>query len=1060
MSDPIQITIPQPKRDPSSLSATTCERQSHFANLLIHILATLTVMLSVCGSDARAGTDTIVRIGVLAKRGCERCIEKWSPTAKYLSKRIPGYSFRIVPLDYKEIGQAVKVENVDFILVNPALYVEMEVLYGASRIASLKKRRTRGIYENYGGVVFCRSDRDDIRTYADLKGKSFMAVDPNSFGGWIAGWREMKEKGIDPYRDFRQLLFGGTHDAVVYAVRDGRVDAGTVRTDTLERMQTEGKIRIRDFHVIHEHGGGKVSANFIHSTRLYPEWPMAKLSHTSDELAEKVASELLKMPPDSPAAKAAGCAGWTIPLNYQSVRECLKELRIGPYRDYGKVTLGETVRNYWYLLIIIFASLVAMTSVAVYFVRLSRNLHHTQSELQKELAERKRIEEGLQQAKEAAERESAKLSAMISGMEEGVLFADANDVITEANSYFCRFVGESREEILGKRLEDCNECGGLRDIVLQKVRDYRSGKDNQPLTVQKSVEEKEVILRVQPIYRDNRYDGVVVNIIDVTELIHAKHEAEEATKAKSRFLANMSHEIRTPMTAILGYADLMMDSKMSASERLNCLAVIRRNGEHLLNLINDILDISKIEAGKMEVNPSRCNIPELISDVLSLMRVRAGEKGISLSAEYKGPLPETIYADKARLKQALMNLVSNAIKFTESGGVRLEVSFLPEWRDKEPAVQIKVIDTGVGIKPENLKQLFQPFNQLDPSTSRKFGGTGLGLAITRQLISLMGGEVSAESTYGKGSVFTITIPTGNLEGVKILENPAEAVVQKGSHRQQDLQKELSGVRILLAEDGIDNLRLIRTILQKAGAEVSIAENGRVAVKKAMEKPFDVILMDMQMPEMDGYEATGYLRSKGYHGPIIALTAHAMTSDRDRCLAAGCDDYLSKPIDRSLLISTVAKFAGVGKSEKDESSEVKNNEHVSSDQQDAEQVPEVIYSEYADDEDLTEVIDDFVAGLRKQVEQMQQAASNNDHKTLQRLAHRLKGAGGSYGYPMLTEVARELEEAAKMEQTEQEMLLLRRIADICIAIIRGRRGTVGSPSASNTSEEGDDENTTN
>ena len=288
--------------------------------------------------------DAPVKIGVLAKRGPERCMEKWSRTAEYLTEKIPGKSFVIVPLDFEETYSAVENSKVDFILLNPSIYVELESLYGVSRIATLKNMRLGKISTKFGGVIFCRADRKDIIDTNDLRNKTFMAVKETSLGGWRMAWRELKEKGIDPYRDFKDLRFGGTHDAVVYSVRNGKVDAGTVRTDTLERMDMEGKISLKDFYVIHVPKGNvhlDVHLPFLHSTRSYPEWPFAKLRHTPDDLAEGVATALIAMPEDSPAAKAARCAGWTIPLDYQPVHECLKELRLGPYKDLGKITLTD-----------------------------------------------------------------------------------------------------------------------------------------------------------------------------------------------------------------------------------------------------------------------------------------------------------------------------------------------------------------------------------------------------------------------------------------------------------------------------------------------------------------------------------------------------------------------------------------------------------------------------------------------------------------------------------------------------------------------------------------------
>jgi signal transduction histidine kinase/CheY-like chemotaxis protein len=386
--------------------------------------------------------------------------------------------------------------------------------------------------------------------------------------------------------------------------------------------------------------------------------------------------------------------------------------------------------------------------------------------------------------------------------------------------------------------------------------------------------------------------------------------AQAATKAKTEFLANMSHEIRTPITAILGYADVMLDEDLEHAIRQHA-EVIRRNGEHLLGLINDILDLSKVEAGRMQIEPIRCSPVQVVAEVVSLMRVRAEAKHLTLQTDLAGPLPDTVLTDPLRLRQVLVNLVGNAIKFTDQGEVSLVVRLIAD--QGCPRLRFDVTDTGIGINEEHLKRLFQPFTQVDTSSTRRFGGTGLGLCISKRLTEALGGSIEVHSTPGKGSSFSVTIDPGPLDGIRMLENVQDALLDYMPRTTSATsgKTECCG-RVLLAEDALDNQRLIGLLLKKAGNDVVTVENGEQAVEEAsvtwrQGRPFDVILMDMQMPVMDGYSATSRLREQGYTRPIIALTAHAMAEDRQKCLDAGCDDYATKPIDRQRLLATIARW---------------------------------------------------------------------------------------------------------------------------------------------------------
>jgi len=602
---------------------------------------------------------------------------------------------------------------------------------------------------------------------------------------------------------------------------------------------------------------------------------------------------------------------------------------------------------------------------------------------------------------------------------DGILILDAVTAkVTDVNPFMGTLLGYPLEHFLQKELW---EIGVFKDAeiskkameTLQRVGRIRyedlplEHKDGRHIPVE----------FVSNVYREGGRNVIQCNIRDITErkrlshaLTRATREAETANRSKSDFLANMSHEIRTPMSAILGFADMLLHRSPEECAQAGCVQIIQRNSLHLLELINEILDLSKVEAGQMKVERVSCDLPALLSEIISLMRPRAAEKGLAFGVTFHGSIPSVIQTDPLRLRQILVNLLGNSVKFTQSGKVELRIA------DEGAGcpnilLRVDVIDSGIGMTPELMGRLFIPFTQGDASITRKFGGTGLGLTISRQLARLLGGYVTVKSQPGVGSTFTLKIDGGSSVGVERLEGLTEAKLPALVGQKVAANTNLRG-RILLVEDGADNQRLLGMQLCDAGASVTSALDGQIAVSLATTQTFDLILMDMQMPIMDGYAATAELRRRGLTLPIIALTAYAMAEDRDKCLAAGCSGYLSKPVDEEKFLKTVQAHLGEGGSPLPNDRTGAGTAGSPPPPVDIGGSNNRIKSSHAGNPRIMEIIPEFLAGLPGRVGKMTVLLERNDLPGVQAVAHELLGTCGGYGFAPVSEPARKVEQSVK------------------------------------------------
>lgn len=460
------------------------------------------------------------------------------------------------------------------------------------------------------------------------------------------------------------------------------------------------------------------------------------------------------------------------------------------------------------------------------------------------------------------------------------------------------------------------------------------------------------------------------------ELENAKIAAETANRSKSEFLAMMSHEIRTPLTAILGYADLMGYGQLKPSEYQPALNSILNATTHLSSLVNDILDLSKIEANKLEIETIPMPLFNCLDGLNHAIKAQANEKGLSLTIDYQFPLPTIIYTDPTRLKQILLNLYHNAVKFTEAGGVSIKVGYIPE----QKRITFSIIDSGIGMSEAQQAKLFQDFVQADVSTFRQYGGSGLGLMISKQLAEKLGGHISVSSKPGKGTCFEVVIPAGPVDEETLVYFANEVPdTEKLSNPFAGLEKSIG--HVLLAEDNLDNQKFISLLLAKAGISVDVVASGNSVVEKALTQHYDVILMDMYMPEMNGLDATRLLRDAGYDGTIIALTANATLEAKRQCHDVGFDGFLSKPIEINAFFETLNQYL---KSATEQEASILDN-------------PE-----------FRLIQNEFIEALPGVWKEMDSAFEQQNWPVLKSLAHQLKGVSGSYGFPELGEIAGNIE----------------------------------------------------
>lgn len=630
----------------------------------------------------------------------------------------------------------------------------------------------------------------------------------------------------------------------------------------------------------------------------------------------------------------------------------------------------------------------------------------------------------------------SRVRSALDSLAEGLLVIDQKGNVVLANEALTRLLGKTNEQLMGTPAASIRwlDAAGipLAASAHPWVTALQAGQVQRELHLRladAAGRERSFLVNCSPVLGSGgKASGVLLSLEDITlleesriELRAAKDEADAANRAKSEFLANMSHEIRTPMNAILGFTELLRRGYgKTERESSRYLDTIHQSGRHLLGLINDILDLSKVEAGQLTVEKIACAPHKVVRDALAELGLKAQEKGITLSLRLLTPVPERVQSDPARLRQVVLNLLSNAVKFTERGGVEVVLAC------NGTAYTVEVNDTGIGMEPHQVEAMFDPFTQADASIARRFGGTGLGLAISRRLARALGGDLAGTSRPGVGTSMILSFATGPLEGVRLLDatqvtaSPAAVPAVRTRWR-------IPSARVLVVDDGPENRELISLVLAEQGLWVEEAENGQVALDRLAANNYDVVLMDMQMPVLDGYAATRELRNRGLQLPVVALTAHAMKGYEEEVLQAGCTAYLTKPVDIDALLQQLAQLLGGSEVEVSAGRPVVSVFGESAPDVDVDAGP--IRSRFAGNAKLVPIVRKFAARLREQLGNTRAAAEQGNLAEVERLAHWLAGAAGTVGYDAFTAPAREMEAAAKAGDAAQADGVLQRLVEM-------------------------------